>query len=110
VSFETREWELAGEAGTGDQYQQIYLRRLRHRQLSLALLALCVGACMVLAVPLAMLLVPAVNRILILGLPLSLLMLVLPAFPLYVLVGRAFESRSNALDRALSRLVDEDEV
>jgi hypothetical protein len=38
------------------------------------------------------------------------LMLVVPAFPLYVLVGRGYERRASALDRALSPLVDEDDV
>jgi putative solute:sodium symporter small subunit len=110
VTLDARGRDRAGDRQLADQHQQIYLRRLRNRQLSLSLLALCVCAGVVAGVPLVILLVPAVNRIRILGFPLSLLMVVIPAFPLYVVVGRAYERRANALDHALSRLVDEDDL
>ena len=109
MTLDTRDRDLASGRPLADDHRQIYIRRLRNRQLSVSLLALCACACVVVGFPLAMLLVPAVNDVRILGIPLSMLMLVVPAFPLYVLVGRAYERRANALDRALSPLIDEDD-
>jgi putative solute:sodium symporter small subunit len=94
----------------GNHHQQVYLRRAHKRQLTLSLLALCVSVGAILALPLTMLLVPAIARTEFFGLPLSFLLLVLAPFPLYLLVGGAYERRANALDAALTKIVDEDDV
>jgi hypothetical protein len=91
-----------------DQHEQVYLRRLRRRQLSLSLLGLSVGAGSVAALPLLMFLLPEIQDWQIAGLPFALLMVVFPAFPLYVALGLAFERRATAMDETYREMREQD--
>jgi putative solute:sodium symporter small subunit len=110
VSADTDQPETGVDYPLSNHHEQIYLRRLRNRQLTLSLLALCVCTGAVMIVPLLMLLIPAIYRVEVLGIPLSFLLLVLPAFPLYVAVAHLYERRSNALDGALAEIVNEEQI
>ena len=97
--------ELAETTAVGE----IYLRRLVRAQLGLSLTALLSFGGVFAGLPLALWLVPSVDEVQLLGLPLPLLVLCAGVFPLLIAVGRLYERRANALDDAFRELVEPDE-
>ena len=94
--------ELAEATALGD----VYLRRLRRAQLGLSLLALIAFGGLVGALPLLILLVPSLQELEVAGVPLTLVLVVVPPFPLFVAMGWLYQRRADALDVAFRELVD----
>jgi putative solute:sodium symporter small subunit len=93
--------ELAEDTAHGE----LYLSRLRRAQLELSLLGLVAFGGLVGSLPLLIALLPALNRIDVLGIPLAVLVVAVPAFPLFVVIGYAYERRADALDTSFRDLV-----
>lgn len=93
--------ELAEDTAHGE----LYLTRLRRAQLELSLLGLVAFGGLVGSLPLLFALIPALARIHVLGIPLALLLVAVPAFPLFVVIGLVYERRANALDEAFRDLI-----
>jgi hypothetical protein len=74
-------------------------------QLGLSLTALLSFGGVFAGLPLALWLVPGVDDVQVLGVPLPLLVLCVGVFPLLIAVGRLYERRANALDDAFRELV-----
>jgi putative solute:sodium symporter small subunit len=93
--------ELAETTAVGE----IYLRRLVRAQLGLSLTALLSFGGVFAGLPLALWLAPGVDRVELLGVPLTLLVLCVGVFPLLVAVGVLYARRANALDEEFRDLV-----
>lgn len=86
---------------------QVYLRRLMRAQLGLSLLALSAFAGLVGALPLLMLLLPELQDVDVAGVPLPIVLLIVPIFPLIVLIGWLYQRRADRLDDAFRELLEE---
>jgi hypothetical protein len=93
--------ELAEATPHGD----VYLARLIRAQLRLSLLALGAFGGLVGSLPLLFLLWPSLQDVDLFGVPLPLLILVVPLFPLIVLIGLLYQRRADALDEAFRDVV-----
>jgi len=96
--------ELAEQTALGD----VYVRRLRRAQLNLSLLALVAFGGLVGALPLVIYLVPGLQDIDVLGVPLSILLIAVPPFPLFVGMAFLYQRRADALDAAFRELAEEE--
>jgi hypothetical protein len=97
--------ELTEVTAHGD----VYLRRLRRAQLGLSLLSLVAFGGLVGALPLLLYLVPGINAVDVLGVPLSIWLVVVPPFPLFVAIGWLQQHRADGLDAAFRELVSDEE-
>jgi hypothetical protein len=102
----------AGEARTprdelaeGTAHGDVYLRRLVREQLSLSLLALGAFGLLVGVLPLVLFLLPGLGRLHLAGIPLPIVLLALPLFPLFVAIAWAYGRRADALDESFRDLV-----
>jgi hypothetical protein len=86
---------------------QLYLRRLIRAQLTLSFLGLLAFGGLIGSLPLLLLLAPSLQDIDVLGVPLPALLLVIPIFPLIVLIGWLYQRRADALDRSFQELLEE---
>jgi hypothetical protein len=94
------------ELARGTAHGGVYLRRLRRAQLGLSLLALVVFAGLIGSLPLVLHLIPALERVEVLGVPLDLALVVAPPLVLFVALGALYERRADGLDRDFRDLVD----
>jgi hypothetical protein len=85
----------------------VYLRRLMRAQLGLALLALAAFGGLVGSLPLLFLLAPGLQELTIIELPVPVLIVAVPLFPLIVLIGLLYQRRADAIDEAFRDVVDE---
>ena len=97
--------QLRDELAEGTAHGDVYLRRLRKAQLSVSLLALTAFGGFIGALPLVLYLVPSLMDIEVLGLPLPLVLVVVPPFPIFVAIGWLHQRRADALDAAFRDLV-----
>jgi hypothetical protein len=74
------------ELADATPHGRLYLRRLIRRQLGLSLLALVAFGGFLGSLPLALYLLPGLQDVDVLGVPLPVLLIVLPPFPLFVAV------------------------
>ncbi len=95
--------ELAERSALG----AIYLRRLRHLQLALALVALVAFGGPIGALPLVLLVAPGLNDAEVLGVPLAIALLVAPPFAAFVALGWLYARRADGLDEQFRDLIDE---
>ena len=93
--------ELAEVTPHGD----VYLGQLIRAQLRLSLLALCAFGGLVGSLPLLFLLFPALQRLEPFGVPLPVLVLIVPLFPLIVVIGLLYQRRADTLDEAFRDVV-----
>jgi hypothetical protein len=93
--------ELAEATPHGD----VYLGRLIRAQLRLSLLALGAFGGLVGSLPLLFLLFPGVQEAELLGVPLPVMILVAPLFPLIVVIGLLYQRRADALDETFRDVV-----
>jgi hypothetical protein len=100
-----RPGELTETTAHGD----VYLRRLRRAQLALSLASLVAFGGLVGALPLLLYLLPGLNRIDVLGVPLAIWLVVVPPFPLFVAIGWLQQRRADGLDAAFRELVTDEE-
>ena len=94
--------ELAESTAHG----QVYLRRLRRAQLTLSLLALIAFGAVFGVMPLVLYLLPELQRIQILGIPLPLWLLIAPLLGMFVGLGWLYARRADALDAEFRELVE----
>ncbi len=93
--------ELAEATAHGD----VYLRRLVRAQLALSISALVAFIGLLGALPLLLILVPHLASVSIVHIPLPLLLVAVPLFPLFVAIGWTYQRRADALDEAFRELV-----
>jgi len=93
------------ELAEGTAHGDVYLRRLIRAQLALSLLALSAFAALVGVLPIALFLLPGLARVTILGIPLPIVVLAVPLFPLFVAIAWAYARRADALDESFRELV-----
>jgi hypothetical protein len=82
---------------------EVYLRRLRARQLRLSLLALVAFGALVGVLPLVLYALPEL-RVPVLGMPLAILLVVVPPYPLFLAIGWLHQRRADALDEDFRRI------
>jgi len=93
--------ELAEETAHG----QLYLAQLRRAQLELSLLGLVAFGGLIGSLPLLLVLIPGLEHIRVLGIPLSALLVVGPSFPMFVAIGAIYRRRADALDESFRDLI-----
>jgi putative solute:sodium symporter small subunit len=94
--------ELAESTAHG----RVYLRRLRRAQLSLSLLALTAFGAMFGVLPIALYLLPRLQRVELLGVPITLWILIVPLTPVFLAIGWLYARRADALDDAFRDVVE----
>jgi putative solute:sodium symporter small subunit len=85
---------------------EVYLRRLRRAQLGISLLALIAFGAVFGVLPLALYLLPHLQRTTLLGVPVPVWILVVPLLPLFLAIGWLYARRADALDDAFRDLVE----
>lgn len=93
--------ELADATAHGE----VYLRRLRQAQLALSLSALTAFGALFGVLPIALYLLPVLDRVHLLGVPVALWLLVIPLFPMFFGIGLLYARRADALDESFRELV-----
>jgi putative solute:sodium symporter small subunit len=94
--------ELADSTAHGE----VYLRRLRRAQLQLSLLALVAFGAVFGVLPLALYLLPHLDRTTLLGIPVTIWVMLVPLSPLFIAIGWLYARRADALDAAFRDLVE----
>ena len=95
----------------GDQHADatahggVYLRRLVRAQLALSLVALVAFGGLLGSLPLVLLLAGRLQHITLGGIPLADLLVAVPPFPLFVVIGWIYRRRADAIDDAFRALV-----
>ena len=84
----------------------LYLRRLMRSQLSLSVLAVTAFGGLMGSLPLALYLLPGLQDIQVLGLPLPMLIVMVPLFPIFLAFGWVYERRAQALEEEFRDLVE----
>lgn len=87
------------------EHGSLYLRRLMRAQLGLSLLTVLAFGGLVGSLPLALYLLPGLRDIELLGVPLPLLIVVVPLFPVFIAFGMVYERRARALEAEFRDLV-----
>ena len=84
----------------------LYLRRLIRAQLALSGVALVAFGGIVGALPLALLLIPSLQDVVVLGVPLPVLIVAWPPFPLFIAIAVLYVRRAAALEESFRDLVE----
>jgi putative solute:sodium symporter small subunit len=105
VSVESGQRTPRDELADATAHGELYLRRLRQRQLALSLLALIAFGALVGILPLALQELPTLSRHRLLDVPLALWLLILPLPPVFVAIGALYVRRADALDQEFRELV-----
>jgi hypothetical protein len=84
----------------------LYLRRLIRSQLGLSAVALVAFGGIIGALPLALLLLPGLQDVLVLGVPLPILVVAWPPFPLFIAIAVLYARRAAALEESFRDLVE----
>jgi len=93
------------ELAEGTPHGDVYLARLIRAQLRLSLLALGAFGGLIGSLPLLFLLWPALQDLDLFGVPVPVLVLAAPLFPLIVLIGLLYQRRADALDETFRDVV-----
>ena len=93
------------ELTEGTAHGDVYLRRLRREQLRLALLSLVAFGGLIGALPLILYLLPGLHEARVLGVPVPIWLVVVPPFPLFLLIGWLEQRRADALDAAFREML-----
>ena len=94
------------ELAEATAHGQVYMRRLQRAQFGLSMLALVAFGAVFGVLPMALYLIPHLNRILLFGIPLSLWILVVPMLPIFLAIGWLYARRADALDDSFRDLVE----
>jgi hypothetical protein len=84
----------------------LYLRRLIRAQLGLSVVALIAFGGIVGALPLALLLLPGLEDVSVLGLPLPIVIVAWPPFPLFIAIAVVYSRRAAAVEESFRDLVE----
>jgi putative solute:sodium symporter small subunit len=93
--------ELADDTAHGE----LYLARLRRAQLELSVLGLVAFGGLVGSLPLLLALAPGLSHLTLFGIPVAALLVVVPAYPLFVVIALVYQRRADALDESFRALV-----
>jgi hypothetical protein len=93
------------ELAEGTPHGDVYLGRLIRAQLRLSLLGLGAFGGLVGSLPLVFLLFPSLQELEPFGVPLPVLVLVVPLFPLIVVIGLLYQRRADGLDETFRDIV-----
>jgi predicted Kef-type K+ transport protein len=93
--------ELADATAHG----QVYLRRLRQAQLTLSVTALIAFGTIFGVLPIALYLLPSLQRARLLSVPVAVWLVAVPIFPLLFIIGALYARRAEALDESFRELV-----
>ena len=96
------------ELAEATPHGRLYLRRLIRSQLGLSVVGLIAFAGFLGSLPLALYLIPGLEEIDVWGVPLPLLLIVLPPYPVFVAFGWLYARRAQALEQAFRDLVEPD--
>jgi hypothetical protein len=102
VSARTPRDELAEATEHGG----LYLRRLLRAQLGLSVLALLAFGGLVGGLPLALYLLPGLQHATLIGIPVPILAVMWPPFPLFVAIAVVYTRRAEALEDEFRELVE----
>ena len=94
------------ELAEGTGHGHVYLRGLQRAHLTLSLLALVAFGAIFGVLPVALYLLPAFDRVRLLGVPLGLWIVVVPMLPGFVAIGWVYARRADAVDEAFRELVE----
>jgi putative solute:sodium symporter small subunit len=108
VSHAPRTRTTGDELADATAHGGIYLRRLVRAQLGLSLVALVAFGGLLGSLPLVLLLVGRLQEITLGGIPLADLLVAVPPFPLFVVIGWVYRRRADALDDAFRTLVQDE--
>jgi hypothetical protein len=84
----------------------LYLRRLIRAQLGLSGVALVTFGGIIGALPLALLLLPGLQDVFVLGVPLPIVIVAWPPFPLFIAIAVLYVRRAAALEESFRDLVE----
>jgi putative solute:sodium symporter small subunit len=93
--------ELADATAHGE----VYLRRLRQAQLALSITALITFGALVGILPIALFLLPALQRTELLDVPLPIWLVIVPLSPMFLVIAVLYARRADALDESFRELV-----
>ena len=105
MSWSARRRTPRDELAEGTAHGDVYLRRLRRAQLGLTLVSLIAFGALIGALPLLLVLAPALRRNELAGVPIADWLVIGPLFPLFVALGWIYQRRADALDDAFRDLV-----
>jgi putative solute:sodium symporter small subunit len=94
------------ELAEATAHGSLYLRRLIREQLSLSAVALVAFGGIVGALPLALLLLPGLQDVYVVGLPLSIVIIAWPPFVLFIAIAVLYARRAEALEQSFRDLVE----
>ena len=94
------------ELAEATEHGGLYLRRLLRAQLGLSVLALLAFGGLVGGLPLALYLLPGLQHATLLGIPVPILAVLWPPFPLFVAIALIYTRRAEALEDAFRELVE----
>ena len=97
------------ELAAGSEVGNVYLRRLMRAQLQLSLTALLAFGGLVGSLPVALYVLPDLQRVTVVGVPLPLVLLGAPVFAMLLAIGWVYQRRADALEQAFRALLDDDE-
>lgn len=95
------------ELAEGSEVGNVYLRRLVRAQLQLSLTALLAFGGLVGSLPVALYVLPGLQRAELFGLPLPVVLIGAPVFTLLIVIGWIYQRRADALDQAFRALLDD---
>jgi hypothetical protein len=84
----------------------LYLRRLIRAQLGLSAVALVAFGGIIGALPLALLLLPGLQDVFVLGVPLPIFVIAWPPFPFFIAIAVVYARRAAALEASFRDLVE----
>ena len=94
------------ELAEGTGHGHVYLHGLQRAHLTLSLLALVAFGAIFGVLPMALYLLPAFDRVRLLGVPLGLWIVVVPLLPAFVVIGWVYARRADAVDESFRELVE----
>lgn len=94
------------ELADSTPHGEVYLRRLRRAQLGLSLMALTAFGAVFGILPITLYLLPRLHHARLLGIPVPLWILVIPASPVCIAIGWIYARRADALDAAFRDVVE----
>jgi hypothetical protein len=94
------------ELAEATEHGGLYLRRLIRSQLALSTVALVAFGGIIGALPLALLLLPGLQDVYVLGVPASIFVIAWPPFPLFIAIAMLYVRRAAALEESFRDLVE----
>lgn len=94
------------ELADATEHGGLYLRRLVRAQLGLSVLALVAFGGLIGGLPLALFLLPSMQHLTLLGIPVPILVVIWPPFPLFAAIAWLYTRRADALEEAFRDLLE----